>query len=217
MTTQMRSTVQLVSLDEDTLQLGVDHLVRVDPKLASVVDRHGPPPLWRREPGLATLIRIILEQQVSLASGAAIFDRLQHHLGDITARSILAAGKSGLRDIGITRQKASYCVAVAESLVDGSLNLERIAGSSDTAAGDELRRVKGIGHWTADCYLLMALCRPDVWPTGDIAIHTALQRLHSLPDRPTSDEAAAIARRWRPWRSVAARILWHGYLEGSLK
>ena len=211
------STSKLVSLDSDTLQLGVECLVSVDPTLAAVVDRHGPPPLWKREPSLPTLIRIILEQQVSLASGAAIFGRLEQRVGDVTVESILALGESGLRGIGITRQKASYCVAVVESLTDGSLDLDWVSTLPDARANDELRRVKGIGHWTADCYLLMALGRPDVWPKGDVALHTALQHLDGLSKRPTSDEAAERALRWRPWRAVAARILWHGYLQGTLR
>lgn len=204
-------------LDSDSLQRGIASLTGADPKLAAVVERHGSPPLWLRPPGLVTLVRIILEQQVSLASGAAIFERLNRRLGDITAESILACGESGLRAIGITRQKASYCLALAGSVADGSLNLERVASATDTAASDQLRRVKGVGHWTADCYLLMALGRPDVWPKGDIALHTALQQLDGLKQRPTTEAAAEIAQRWRPYRAVAARILWHGYLEGTLK
>lgn len=199
-------------LDDATLRTAVAHLARADPGLAEIVDKHGPPPLWPREPGLATLIRIILEQQVSLASGAAMYRRLEEHVSKVTPQSILDSGESGLRGICITRQKASYCIALAESIVYGTLDLAGVAKTSDAEASAELQRVKGIGAWTADCYLLMALRRPDVWPKGDIALLTSVQRLRGLTSRPSPDEAAEVAKQWSPWRAVAARILWHGYL-----
>lgn len=203
-------------LDVRSLLRGAAYLSRSDPDLGAVVRRHGPPPLWARQPGIATLIRIILEQQVSLASGRAVYRRLEDHLGDVTAEAITQCGAADLRRLGLTRQKAAYCVAVAEQIAIGELNLRRVARATAIAAQLELQRVKGIGPWTADVYLLMALRRPDVWPTGDIALLTALQHARQLPRRPTVEEAAEHALRWTPWRAVAARILWYGYLAGSL-
>jgi DNA-3-methyladenine glycosylase II len=181
-----------------------------------VVDRHGPPPLWARQPGLATLVRIILEQQVSLASARAVFDRVEHALGAVTVETITESGVDGLRRLGVTRQKAAYCWEVAGRMRTGDLDLRRVARATVPAARAELMRVTGIGPWTADIYLLMVLRRPDIWPTGDVALLTALQHLRGLRRRPTVEQAAVHARRWSPWRAVAARILWHGYLAGSL-
>ena len=173
--------------------------------------------MWARRPGIATLIRIILEQQVSLASGRAIYGRLEEYLGEVTAEAITQCGLADLRQLGLTRQKAAYCLALGEQIMTGGLNLRRVARAPVMEARLELQRVKGIGPWTADIYLLMALRRPDIWPMGDIALLTALQRLRRLPQRPTIEEAAEHALRWTPWRAVAARILWCGYLAGSLR
>jgi DNA-3-methyladenine glycosylase II len=203
-------------LDRRSLRSGLTCLAREDRDLAAVVRRHGPPPLWARRPGLATLVQIILEQQVSLASARAVYGRLKGTLGEVTRESILACGVPGLRRLGLTRQKATYCCEVARGIAAGELNFRRVARAPVDEARGELMRVPGIGPWTADIYLLMVLRRPDIWPTGDVALLTALQRLRRLPRRPTVKEAAEQARRWAPWRAVAARVLWHGYLEGSL-
>ncbi|OGU74810.1 MAG: hypothetical protein A3H45_13735 [Ignavibacteria bacterium RIFCSPLOWO2_02_FULL_55_14] len=188
----------------------------MDRDLASVVQRHGPPPLWARRPGTATLIRIILEQQVSLASAKAVYRRMEEHLGRVSAESVATCGITGLRRLGVTRQKAAYCCQLADQILSGDLSLRKLARASASQAREELQQVNGIGPWTADIYLLMALRHPDIWPTGDIALLTAMQRLRGLRKRPSVGRAAEIARRWAPWRAVAARILWHGYLEGSL-
>lgn len=175
--------------------------------------RHGPPPLWARRGGFATLARIVLEQQVSLASAAAVFRRVEDELqGGWSTRTVLAAGTDGLRARGITRQKAAYLVLIAEQIESGTLRLSALRRATDDAARTQLTSVRGIGPWTANIYLLMALRRPDVWPRGDLALHKALARMRRLPYVPTSDEAEHYATRWAPYRAVAARILWHAYL-----
>lgn len=204
-------------LDRRDLARGVAHLVTADRRLAAVVERHGPPPLWARRPGIAALVRIILEQQVSLISARAVYRRLEQGLGGITVDTLTTCGIAGLRRLGLTRQKAAYCCEVAERVAAGDLDLRRVARAPVPAARAELMHVKGIGAWTAEVYLLMVLRRPDIWPTGDIALLTAMQHLRGLPRRPTVEQAERYARRWAPWRAVAARILWHGYLEGSLR
>jgi len=203
-------------LDRRRLAAAVAELARNDPDLAAVVHRHGPPPLWARRPGVASLVRIILEQQVSVVSARALFQRLDRELDGITVASILEHGEPGLKRLGVTRQKAAYCCEAASRIAAGELDLARIARLPVAAARDELMRVPGVGPWTAEVYLMMALRRPDVWPTGDVALITAMQRLRRLSRRPSVHEAAEHARRWIPWRAVAARILWHGYLSGSL-
>lgn len=211
------SSIQSPSrLDRTSLQHGTRSLSVLDPDLAKVTKLHGPPPLWDRRPGFDTLIRIILEQQVSLASGRAIYCRVKKALGEISATSVDRRGVDGLRALGVTRQKSAYCVEAARRVRAGVLDLDGLADATDAEARSHLLQVRGIGPWTADVYMLMALGRPDVWPAGDVALLTALHVLKSLPATPTADESALLAAPWAPWRSVAARILWHGYLKGTL-
>jgi DNA-3-methyladenine glycosylase II len=183
-----------------------------DAGLAAIVARHGPPPMWGRARGFATLVRIILEQQVSLASAAAMFARLERALGGVTPGIVRATGIAGLQAQGVTRQKAAYIATLAERVADGSLPLATLPRLPDAEVAEVLVRLPGIGPWTASIYLLMALRRPDVWPPGDLALHKAMTSLPGFDTVPTSEQAAAWAQRWRPWRAVAARILWHGYL-----
>ena len=199
-------------LNREQLTTAVRALARHDPALRAVVRRHGPPPLWARPGTFATLLRIILEQQVSLASARAMFTRLREATRTVTPESVLTLGPQGLRRLGLTRQKASYAYGLAERIRAGELCLAALARMSDADAREALLRVRGVGPWTADIYLIMALRRPDVWPAGDLALHQILQRTWRLPRLPSTAEAATFAARWTPWRAVAARILWHAYL-----
>lgn len=184
-----------------------------DPALAHIVAQHGAPPLWARDEGFVTLVRIILEQQVSLESAATLFRRLEASLdGGVQPGTILSVGPDGLRARGLTRQKAAYLFALAEQLLERRLDLEALALLPDAEVLAQLQRVPGIGPWTAQVYLLFALGRPDAWPPGDLALHLALQQARDLPTVPTSNEALHLASLWSPYRAVAARILWHGYL-----
>jgi DNA-3-methyladenine glycosylase II len=195
---------------------GVDdacrHLAVADRHMARIFRRHGPPPLWARRAGLRCLIQIILEQQVSLASGRATMGRIERAFGRISARSLARAGEDGLRSAGVTRQKARYCVLLSEASLRGELDLRAVARAPDEEATDLLTRFKGVGRWTAEVYLLMALLRPDVWPAGDLALAKAVQGLHGLPERPREEAMRFIAEPWRPFRAVAARLLWQDYL-----
>ena len=186
-------------------------LARRDADLADTVRRHGPPPLWARRPGFGTLLHIILEQQVSLASARAAYRRLKA-AGPLTPQGFLALDDMTLKTIGFSRQKTRYGRELALALAEGRLNLRGLARQEDAAARDALTAVKGIGPWTAEIYLLMVLRRPDAWPTGDLALAIAAQRVKRLGDRPGPDELEALGEAWRPWRAVAARILWHDYL-----
>lgn len=170
------------------------------------------PPLWARRPGFATLLRIVLEQQVSLASGLAIYRRLAAAAGQVKPSSILALGMSGLRGAGLTGQKASYLLGLAEGVLDGKLELRRLGRYDDSEAREHLMQFRGIGPWTAGIYLLMALRRPDIWPPGDLALHKAIRQLNGSEAVPSSMEAEALASHWQPLRAVAARILWQAYL-----
>jgi DNA-3-methyladenine glycosylase II len=204
------------SLTTESLAKAAHHLAERDGDLAKVLKRYGPPPLWARRPGFPTLVRIILEQQVSLASARVVFQRLVASVAPFSADRFADVGEPHLRSLGITRQKAAYCVHVARAMAEGHLRLAAVARLQDSAAKAALTQVKGIGPWTADIYLLMALRRADVWPSGDLALAKAAGKLKGLRDRPTASVVAEIAEGWRPFRSVAARMLWQYYLGGDL-
>jgi DNA-3-methyladenine glycosylase II len=160
-------------------------------------------------------VHIILEQQVSLASAKAAFARLQEAADPLTPERFLEFTDDQLKAIGFSRQKSGYCRELSRSILHGDLDLDGLACMDDEAIRARLMEVKGIGRWTADIYLLMAMLRPDVWPSGDLAIASAVQKIKDLPKRPAPDELEAIARPWKPWRAEAARILWHYYLSGD--
>lgn len=201
-----------------TLTLALLHaaaaeLAERDEVLAGIRDRLGAPPLWGRRPGFATLVRIILEQQVSLAAARTLYRRLEAHLGGMTPDLVAAASVPNLRGFGLTRQKAAYCHGLALRVLDGSLDLAAIARVPDEGGRRALLAVPGLGPWSVDIYYLMALRRPDVWPTGDLALAVALRQLRHMRRLPDAAAQHRVARGWAPWRSVAARMLWAHYLE----
>ncbi|HWQ36454.1 MAG TPA: DNA-3-methyladenine glycosylase 2 family protein [Blastocatellia bacterium] len=199
-------------LTAQSLLRAVRRLAATDADLAWILKTFGPPPLWQRTTGFATLVHIILEQQVSLASARAAFDRLGRAVTLISPEHFLTLSDAELKLIGFSRQKMRYCRLLAQALLDGQLDLTEVERMNDDAARAALMQITGIGHWTVDIYLLMALRRPDVWPKGDLALAVAMQRLRKLASRPSPDELAAMAENWRPHRAVAARMLWHYYL-----
>jgi DNA-3-methyladenine glycosylase II len=183
-----------------------------DADLAGVLRRLGDPPIWGRRPGFSALIRIILEQQVSLRSAAAMYRRLDGHLGGVTPHAFHSVGAAGLRRLGVTRQKATYCCGLAKRVLNGTLDLTAVARAADEDGRQALLDIPGLGPWSVDIYYLMALRRPDVWPRGDLALAIALRDLKRLRVLPSYEEQQALAQPWSPWRSVAARILWAHYL-----
>lgn len=183
-----------------------------DPHLAFVYNTYGPPPLWERPPGFATLLYIILEQQVSLASAKACFDKLAAHLGKVSPSGLLALSDAELKTVGFSRQKTAYARNLSEAVIENRIELDSLHKLPDAEVKAELVKLKGVGEWTSDIYLLMALLRPDIMPKGDIALHAAYQKLTGADTRPASDEFVLMAEKWKPFRSVAARLLWHFYL-----
>jgi DNA-3-methyladenine glycosylase II len=189
-----------------------------DADLARLLAEYGAPPEWFRAPGFPTLIHIILEQQVSLASANAAFTRLLAlHAAPLTPELFLKLDDAQLKGAGFSRQKTAYGRHLARSIVEGELDLEAFAAMEDAAVQAELLKVKGIGAWTADIYLLSALRRPDAWPAKDLALMIAAQEVKHLPARPTPVELETLAEPWRPHRAVAARLLWHYYLQRPTK
>ena len=201
-------------LTRASLARAVRALSEVDSDLARVARAHGMPPLWEREEGFPTLVLTILEQQVSLASALAAFERLRAAASPVTPDNFLKFDDARLRAFGFSRQKALYCRLLARAVVGGELNFRKLASLGDDEARAELVRLKGVGAWTAEVYLLRALLRPDAWPAGDLALQLAARQVKCLPARPTAAELDALAEPWRPLRAVAARLLWLQYLEG---
>ena len=191
---------------------GLHILCDRDPDLAQIRTNFGPPPMWDREPGFPTLVHIILEQQVSLASAKAAYDRLLAAASPLTPAIFLEFDDVELKRFGFSRQKTTYGRGLAQAILDGHLDLAKLEALDDAAVRSELMVIKGIGPWTADIYLLMALRRPDVWPIGDLALASAAWRVKGLASRPTPEELDDLGAGWRPWRAVAARLLWHYYL-----
>jgi len=211
--TESQHTTTPPELTEKTLLHAVGRLARRDRDLARVVEEFGPPPLWAREPGFPTLVHMILEQQVSLASARAAFERLLAAAGSpLHPEHFLEFDARQLKRIGFSRQKTEYCRLLAERVLAGKTNFDGIAESHDDDARAALVEIKGVGAWTADVYLLMALRRPDAWPAGDLALAKAAQRVKRLRKLPSPEKLETLGEAWRPWRAVAARILWHHYL-----
>lgn len=199
-------------LDPATFLEACDLLTAEDEALAGVVNQWGVPDFWRREPGYPTLALLILEQQVSLESGAAMFRRLTGLVGEVTAESVTAAGEEALRSIGVTRQKTGYLLQLAQDVVEGSLDLDWLAQAPVDEARAALISIRGIGPWTADAYLLSALRHPDMWPVGDRALQVGVGEVLGMEDPPSEAELDVIAGPWRPVRAAAARLVWHAYL-----
>lgn len=208
---------QPLPLDEEILLEAVRFLAGRDPDLAAILDTIGPPPLWARAPGFPTLVYIILEQQVSLASARAAFNRLTTVLSPLTPEAFLTLDDEALKVIGFSRQKTRYGRILAQAILEGELDLSRLAALEDQAVRAELTRLKGIGRWSADIYLMEALLRPDIWPSGDLALALAVQRVKRLEQTPGPSELEALGEPYRPWRAVAARLFWHHYLSVPLR
>jgi DNA-3-methyladenine glycosylase II len=202
----------ITPLTEAGLLAAVDELAARDADLAAVVARFGPPPLWARPPGFPTLIHIILEQQVSLASARAAYDRLLAATDPLTPQRFLALDDAALHAVGFSRQKTAYGRILAEAVLSGALDLPALEFMDDAQARAALVSIKGIGPWTAEIYLLMVLLRPDAWPRFDLALVQAAKVVKGLPALPTPVEFERLGEPWRPWRAVAARLLWHDYL-----
>ncbi|AKV95392.1 DNA-3-methyladenine glycosylase 2 family protein [Marinobacter flavimaris] len=205
--------MQRKTINDETLRMGVDVLAERDSDLYRIRDRLGYPPLWAREPGFASLVHIILEQQVSIKAAATMFQRLASHLGSVTPELVQKAGESELRQVGLTRQKARYCVELANRVASGALELLKLDTLDDAQGRSHLLDIPGLGPWTVDVYYMMALRRANVWPQGDLALASALQDIKQLEARPTRDEQLVFAEQWKPWRAVAARMLWMHYLD----
>jgi DNA-3-methyladenine glycosylase II len=205
----------LTPLTTRTLVQAAQELAARDETLARILATHGAPPMWARPTGFPTLVHIILEQQVSLKSAKAMLLRLQSAIDPFTPEHFVHLGESHFRGLGVTRQKSAYLLHLSGSILSGELDLQKLSRMTDDEVRRRLTQIKGIGSWSADVYLLMAMRRGDVWPAGDLALAVAVKELWGLELKPTPDELERIAERWRPHRAVAARMLWQHYLFGD--
>ena len=199
-------------LDEETFGLAARLLADEDEHLGRLVQRWGLPEFWHRRPGFQTLVLLILEQQVSLESGAAMYRRLAALVGEVTPETVAAAGEGPLRSIGVTRQKTGYLLELARLVMEGELDLEILETQPVDEARVTLLAIKGIGPWTADAYLLSASRRPDMWPVGDRALQVGAGETLGMTSIPDEAQLEILGEPWRPVRAVAARLIWHAYL-----
>ena len=199
-------------LDERELVEICKKLAKQDDDLKFIFETYGTPPLWKRDESFATLVHIILEQQVSLASALSAFNKLKEKIKNITPKNVLKLSDEELKACYFSRQKTVYVRELSKAILSKDLDLKRLENLSDADAKNELKKIKGIGDWTSDIYLLMAMLRVDVMPKGDLALHVAYKNLLKLELAPNSDEFQIIAEKWKPFRAVAARLLWHFYL-----
>lgn len=203
--------MQIKTLNDESLKQGCELLAKRDSDLRFIFEKYGTPPLWQRKEGFPTLVHIILEQQVSLASARAAFTKLRQTI-KVTPKNFLTLDDDALKTVGFSRQKTLYCRLLAESILEKKLDLKSLSKMKDEDVRTTLKNQKGIGNWTVDIYLLMSLLRSDLFPQGDLALIVAMQKLKRFSTRPTNDEMNAIADNWKPFRAVAARLLWHYYL-----
>lgn len=199
-------------LDADSLAVAVETLRERSPTIDRIVTQYGMPHAWMRRPDFAALVYAILEQQVSLASARAVYERLVALAGTLTPEAFQSIDDQQLRSIGFSWQKVGYCRGLAEEILQGTLRLPELQFKGDDEVREALTAIKGIGPWTADVYLLHSLGRPDVWPVGDLALQVAVQEELDLEARPTQGELLELGEEYRPLRSIAARVFWQGYL-----
>lgn len=189
-----------------------DGLASIDADLKNIIDTHGYPPFWSRPNTFETLVHIILEQQVSLASALSALNKLKERLGELTPERVLLLTDEEFCACYCSRQKTGYIKYLAEALISGPLNLAELEDMPDDIIRAKLTALKGIGNWTADVYLMFVLQHADVFPIGDLAAVNALKRVKNLPANTSRDELLNTTLPWQPYRTVATMLLWHFYL-----
>ncbi|AFY58924.1 3-methyladenine DNA glycosylase/8-oxoguanine DNA glycosylase [Rivularia sp. PCC 7116] len=202
-------------LTEETFTQGLKELATRDKDFAEILNKLGKPAKWEENAGFSGLVRTILGQQVSVNSAAATMKRLSATVSPLTPEHLLQFEDAQLKACGVSRQKITYIKELAIAIINNDLDLQKLAVADEETIRNQLKPIKGIGDWTIDIYLLMSLQRPDAFPKGDLGVILAYQKLKKLEKRPTPQELEIIAENWRPWRAIAARILWHYYLNGE--
>ncbi len=199
-------------LNDQTLNDAFKHLIKEEPLFKKVLeDKNYKINLFNKKKGFEGLISLIVEQQLSVASAKAIFNRIKDLIKPFTAKKFIEIKETDLKKAGLSSQKINYCKGIANKIISGDLNLKKLEKKSDAEAIKELVKIKGIGEWTAKCYLLGCLKRIDIWPSSDLGIIIAIQKLKDMEERPKELTIEEIAEPWSPYRSVAALLLWSTY------
>ncbi|MGH1517956.1 DNA-3-methyladenine glycosylase family protein [Chryseobacterium sp. JK1] len=206
---------EIETFNVENFQELCDHLANNDPDLHLILKNHGYPPMWTRKNTFETLVHIILEQQVSLASALATLNKLKEKLKEITPENILKLNDEEMRECYVSRQKNIYIKGLANALISGDMSLENFPELSNDEVRKSLVALKGIGNWTVDVYLMFTLQRTDIFPIGDLAAVNAVKRLKQLESKTTKEEILEISEQWKPFRSVASMMLWHYYLSSA--
>jgi len=205
-----------MGLDATAIKMGLDAIAANDSRIGRALELAGYPEPRLRPTGYATLLRTIVGQQVSVAAANSMWRKLAAHLGEeIAPDALLASDFDQLRACGLSRQKQGYARSLCELVVTGALDLDNLPADDEAAIAD-LTRIKGIGRWSAEIYLLFAEGRPDIWPAGDLAVQAGLHKLLGLEARPSEKETRALAEDWRPHRGAAAIFTWHVYNNPAL-
>lgn len=189
-----------------------DQLAAADSDLAAIINTYGYPPMWSRPNSFDTLVHIILEQQVSLASALSALNKLKERLQELTPARVLLLTEEEMRACYVSRQKSSYIKFLAEALLSGHIKLDEFGRLSNDEIRSQMIILKGIGHWTIDVYLMFVLQRADIFPVGDLAAVNAMKKVKRLPVSTTKEELVLMAEQWAPYRTVATMLLWHWYL-----
>jgi DNA-3-methyladenine glycosylase II len=203
----------MLQFTSDNFHQLCNELAEKDLIFKDILQQYSYPPMWTRPASFATLIHIVLEQQVSLASARAAFNKLKEKIGDITPAKLLQLSDEALRACYFSRQKTVYARHLAEAFISKKIQLNKLTASHDDDVRSILKQIKGIGDWTADVYLLFALQRTDIFPIGDLAMVNALKEVKKLPAHTTRADILILADAWRPYRSIAAMLLWHHYIK----
>ena len=187
----------------------IAHLTAVDPNFGLIIDTYGIPNQVVRPPGFETLCKIIFEQQVSLESARACYEKLNNIVSEFSPENILQCSEADFRQAGLSRQKATYITALADAIVNNEIDLDLLPTMSPEEVRNELIKIKGIGNWTIDVYLMFSLQAPDILPLGDIGIVVSIKELWGVSDK---EEMQLLSEKWSPYRTAAAFFLWHFYL-----
>ena len=199
--------------EEENFRLLCDELSKRDPDLKLIIEEYNYPPMWIRDNTFATLILTILEQQVSLASAFAAFQKLKEKIALITPQNLLELSDEELRSCYFSRQKIVYARGLAHALINEEINLQQFEFEEDSMVRATLKKLKGIGEWTTDIYLIHALRRLDIFPVGDLALVNAMKEIKKLAITTGKEELLKLSEPWKPYRSIASMILWHYYIQ----
>lgn len=202
----------LQTFSEENFHAICDELASKDAALAFIVDTYGYPPMWTRPNTFESMVHIILEQQVSLASALAALNKLREKIVEVTPERLLALTDEEMKACYFSRQKTSYARALAEAIRAGRFDPAAMAALPDHEAREKLMALKGVGNWTVDIYLMFVFQRADIFPAGDLAAVNALKQVKQLPKDISKEDLLAIASAWQPFRTVATMLLWHYYL-----